>query len=1436
MNQLGDLLQSLHLQPQVQLRPGWWQQAFASALRSGTSEMVGLPGEWVTGITGVTPEQTAEWRDENWLASLGSQVLGALPTYIAGMTFSAPLAARALPRLFSPAAMTAKPTATTVGRAVAEIAPFEAARIATSAVMGGDLEATAASAGIDVAANVGFGLIGRFFKTLKQNPEVNRLAQALPDFPQGQSTQTQLEYLLMNVDKAPAEARPIIEGTIDSLRRDVRVERPPPGFSLDLEGVPPGRAKVVASAFNSGQRFAVSKDGFPTRADWEKALADFSPPKDWETFTQFPRLVDLSPRLAAVLKKHFTAGPDDWFIRRFADEDMFVIAKPVGGTQVKVGPTGAVPPDVAQATQTFVTEKGSRYWLYPDNTTIRDKAPRPEHPGEKGLQPRSALTVYVDPKEAQVLALPSGGPHPVGIKFDPATNILQAGQFRPTGFVPFKSSVDFPVKASLVPEVGKSPLELWKKLKGPDGSIAFTKIHLGNKITSIEPLQGSGQGPKKVFLALTTKPEAWVPDMPAVTRVNRLTGFVVKAENKALTQARANLPDDNVLRHAIELNEAIPWTRTAIPKKAGVAELFQKVLPSAAKDLAKEYSPALQKVWQDFKNIAAPEMAQFKNAPMAQQLLFKAKSVYAKALERTNKLLYGEPTTKTPLGHIARAPAAGGLRAKFEALREEDLPKLRSVIAAIEADETATAQQLLPIALKALDDPETAKRIGEFLEELLNVSRNILEHHNIVARLVGDKEITELANRVIPHIWGGNFRWRLLDERGRTVAMAWGRNADEVRQEAIRLAEKFGLTRDPRGPFVSSREEDLQLATELFRPIRRGQPRVGEPIEPKLMLPRHGVRGYMFDPEGPVLSKKELWEIIESGVAVTERRAADMAVKRLLAPKIADIAAAYGQSVANGVVQRINLMSGRQGDFGAWQNKVVERYFPGWGKNGATKLAHALNQFETHMNLLSLNLMYVMQNATTVLHTAMPEVALLRSLPIGQWRRFYDAVPVVTNEGFKGAAFIANPMKIALDAARALRKPTDVELAIFRRASRDGTIAPAFIEHEVGSKSRRVLSWQSLKEQGLWRSFLDLMELPAVKVEELTRAHALMMGARIGQAVGLKDELLYQFARQFTNRTMFGYSAADRPRLFTGPVGTMFGLFKNWTMHYLTHWGVWAGEAGRGNFAPLLWASMGVGVTAGIGGLPLIAGLEAFKRWVDNKGLMEDYYAAFGGAGEGGLADAIWFGLPAFAKVSMQANTAAPLNDPTRDITFLFNAAVVDRARRIRDLAGEAWDAWIVGGENPLKIDRVWDRIWYGLSPRTTYKAFAQVEDGALRALDNGAPIIEGVTQLEWALNALGITPTKFAIAYEANRRIMEDRRRRAQKTAEYGTQLAYAYLRDDQVALNRLFTEALIAGADMSGVAQSMGTQLRNQLVPKLIRDARTVEMLDMLESLKLM
>jgi hypothetical protein len=233
-----------------------------------------------------------------------------------------------------------------------------------------------------------------------------------------------------------------------------------------------------------------------------------------------------------------------------------------------------------------------------------------------------------------------------------------------------------------------------------------------------------------------------------------------------------------------------------------------------------------------------------------------------------------------------------------------------------------------------------------------------------------------------------------------------------------------------------------------------------------------------------------------------------------------------------------------------------------------------------------------------------------------------------------------------------------------------------------------------------------------------------------------------------------------------------------------------------------------------------------------NAPLVEELYGAVDNTR---TADALYYGLPGLMGVSLQGMMAAPANDPRRDITFFANAVALDRARKVATAGGDLWSRWSSGGPNPLMEDRSWDQLVYAMGPRTMYRAFAQIEDGALKSIRNGRPIIEGVSELERGLNMIGMTPTRIARAWEISESLWSDQEKRRAQTSAFGEAYAEAWQRNDSGSMQEIVQRAVESGADLSSVMRGAMQRMQDAARPQMPFDyLRRPEAMRRLETLR--
>jgi hypothetical protein len=148
----------------------------------------------------------------------------------------------------------------------------------------------------------------------------------------------------------------------------------------------------------------------------------------------------------------------------------------------------------ADTAPSFTTARGSTYEVHPDGTTTRNKAARNDagHEGDSGLKAQTEKTIYVDADVAS--ALSGAGMSDVGGKGfrvvvgnGKATMVWWNKDKEQWGASDMSRDIPF----TTAPELGKAPVELWRRTDDVPGREAYRGQHAGNAITEIRPARTS---------------------------------------------------------------------------------------------------------------------------------------------------------------------------------------------------------------------------------------------------------------------------------------------------------------------------------------------------------------------------------------------------------------------------------------------------------------------------------------------------------------------------------------------------------------------------------------------------------------------------------------------------------------------------------------------------------------------------------------------------------------------------------------------------------------------------------------------------------------------------------------------------------------------------------------------------------------------------------
>lgn len=1011
------------------------------------------------------------------------------------------------------------------------------------------------------------------------------------------------------------------------------------------------------------------------------------------------------------------------------------------------------------------------------------------------------------------------------------------------GYVQFPRHVSFGKEAGaqdFQKSVQKSLLPVangwWLRQETDSGLFVMAKKVLGGGDTATPA--------DKWVLFKTTEPNKFVGADVVTGSANKAAVFMTKVQRKMDEAARAELlksAPDALLGIDTAFTTAIPrqkYAQTIHP----LADRAREMLPQDLQNATREVQAQLGDAWTWAKGLVAPAQAQFRKAPQAEYVRLRAQNLYTGADAKANMNLYGdqwsEPTGNLYKGILGKRKV-GGLKGAVDALEEADMPLITGIIN--QRLGLTEAETLLGSV-----GADQRKRVLNFLKTADDAQAKMMGEVTGTQKYIG-KTPTELlpGHYGVPHTWRGTRRMRVEDELGRTLGYGGGRTDQEAIDEARALIQRLGKGRLAWKQAQTADSTDDLLRSDMVGRMQRKQSPIFDKLAQKVPLThleRQEMLGWIG--ETKPFTKDELFDVMAAHTRRQYKYVADMLVRKELAADVIEAGRLYGREVFDQLNYRLAKMSGAKGTFDRATNELADRLFaPALGKNSADKIAGTMNQIEFHLSLLAGNLAFPVMNALTFVQTVLPKIALTLRTPPERLQEFMHFTPAFDKAGRPaGVMSVFEPWKIAKAGFRSLSKPTAEEREIFQRGARDGVVAPRYVEEFLGEKSRTALSIGTVLRgkapvSGLLKA---ITEWPAAKTEEFSRAHALMTGYHLGKRLfGIdgkmspKDnELLYQFSRQFAHRTMYQYSTADRAKIFNGPIGGMAGLFKNWMFHNIADFGTYTKEALKhGNVMPLLWAMGGTAGVAGVGGVPMFELVNAATKLATDRSLMDHIYQAWDPpeGNVGNPADALYYGLPGLLGISLQSSASGPFNNPIKDVNFLFNMAVLDRARKIGQFFGDTYKQW-EAGNNPLESDRTADLALYAFAPRTLYKAFAQVEDGALKSIRNGRPIVdvEGMKvagiDTNWLTNAFGFTPTKIARAYEVSEELHKDQQKMRDLTMQYGEAYARAWERGDQEAMSFVLSRALANGADVSRMMKSAVTRVQDQRRALLETEFRTL------------
>tara|TARA_R110002153_G_scaffold274298_2_gene448198 strand:+ start:16963 stop:20907 length:3945 start_codon:yes stop_codon:yes gene_type:complete len=829
------------------------------------------------------------------------------------------------------------------------------------------------------------------------------------------------------------------------------------------------------------------------------------------------------------------------------------------------------------------------------------------------------------------------------------------------------------------------------------------------------------------------------------------------------------------------------------------------------------------------RHYLTPTMFQFNNAPRAQRMFSIARITQDNAGARAQALMYGEESLD----------AAGNLVASFfGATTKRNYQGKTPIKAIIDTLDDADMDGVTRAWVNHWSPKDVAREyqngnISENLNKFLTKMNEFdtWQHAELskTMRAVGLTPPPFLQGRLgLTRTWRGDQRIGIFDKKGNTVWVASGRNAQEAESEAqavIEAAAGEGNVWTQGATRTSTPGQDLDAVLNgipenmvamdtpeyMLASIVKGR-RGARVARPGAFREQKGMRGFVGDRSA--LTKEELEKTVFSGVQRYQKYMAELSVNRIMEDDMAVLA--LENPLAHRLLgERFAQMSGRPGPVAQFQNDVVDQVLaPVLGKGGATKIVGALNHAMYQLQFGFGNLMFPAMNALTFLTTTMPQVAFVMESSIQSAQRYYSMMPVAGAAGkVQGTVGVLDMMKIVGRSFKELGRPDAGLVDDFGRAVREGVVDPKFVEEYAGETAHTVSRVrETLRgENGMMKLLGGASSyLPSVS-EKFSRGHTFTLGRIVGRdLLGHRGEQLYRFSRDFTNNSMFMYSNADRANAITTPVGSMFGLFKNWPMHQLAWMAEYAGMGmNHGQWGPLLYMMAGVGATGGAAAVPGFAAADWIAKKSTGQSLQSHLYNNFSDDGDDSMmADAVYYGLPAMMGVSLQGSASAPFADPVRDANLMFSMVQWNRMKAGGDLVGGAIDRFNATGEHPVSSPEVRDAFIRAFAPRSITRSVQVMRDQYVRSLNSGYPQVE-LSGPERFAYALGFNPVGLDRSYAAQSELWADQDQMRARVATYGQAWAEAVTDRKFDDLHGIMQAATRQGVPLDSVIRSSQTRM---------------------------
>jgi hypothetical protein len=752
-------------------------------------------------------------------------------------------------------------------------------------------------------------------------------------------------------------------------------------------------------------------------------------------------------------------------------------------------------------------------------------------------------------------------------------------------------------------------------------------------------------------------------------------------------------------------------------------------------------------------------------------------------------------------------------------------------------------------------DGKISQRAADWAETSRAVNNTALDELSPVFAETGSGDLEKLRDNVgIPRTYQGNVFTMIKDANGNKMHPVWGKNGKEVEREAklvVKEAEARGLGKwkygtpekkvFPTEPEAALKDLQKNIANSLARKPedtdaiaaameRLTQIKMGAKMDrTPLPMTTRALRAADAFNAPKTTTVAEMLNEQHGHFNQLYNFAAAQHVQNRFGETAKEALKGRNSQLYDTFLKKQQQLLGLESESAQWLNKTLQGVMPSTlGPKPATAIAAAMNQTVFAFTLGLFNSSFAVLNVLSPLQTVAPWIMQMATLPPEAAADLMGhSISVDAKGNAKGLRAYLEPLRVLSSAIKLIGKPTEELREFIERGIDRGIFHPQSIEQYVGANATSRMGLVEAWKTGGMAAFLPkAANFMGEKSEIFSRLVAFNSAYRVGKDIlGLEGDQLYRLMERANEVSMFSHHTADRSELFTGPVGGMFGLFKNWQMHFIGNMMQYAGLAvNERNFGPLLWAGGSAVAIGGLGATPLIAMADGIGNWHNDANSsflwMEKNFGP-------DAADGAYFGLPAFLGVSLQASSTLPGTDVRNEVNSLFSFALWNRAKLAYQTFDKAADFAAATGQNPLQDPNIRDMAMQALTPRFFARAMSVTEGDYVRSMSTGLPQVRHVSPSGRMLHALGVNVVEIEKMQEESQVLYQHQDEMDRMVRSLGRAYYDAMKNEDTEEATRVVHRAIGLSISLDRVSRSaMGIQKREEGGDILSRYSKQAQM----------